>query len=580
MMNLKRNISLIVLCYGIAIYGCGESKKADLVLRDANIYTMNQNAPTVQAVAVSNGKIVAVGTNAAMEPLTGEDTEVLSLNGKTVVPGFIESHGHMMSLGNSMMRLDLTGTRNYDELVAKVKQAMDRVEPGQWILGRGWHQSKWMPQPKPMIKGFQTHHKLSAISPQNPIFLTHASGHAGFANARAMEIAGITSESTFGGEGEIIKDENGEPTGIFNEVAQNLIWSYISKDTVDTRSRALELAIDECLRHGVTTFHDAGAGRSTIEIYYDFLNQGKLRVRLYVMLTGREPLLLDDWYGKGPEIGLGDNFLTIRAIKLNTDGALGSRGAWLLDEYNDREGHYGMATQPMTYVHEVAEKGLRSGFQVNAHAIGDRAVREVLDQYEDVFNKYPEKAGDHRFRIEHAQHIDPQDLPRFNGLGVIASVQAIHMSSDRPWAIDRLGKKRIEEGAYVWRKLIDSGAVVINGTDVPVEPISPIECFYASVTRRTLEGEPPGGYEPHQKMVRQEALKSYTLSAAYGAFEEDLKGSIEVGKVADFAVLSQDMMTVDEDAILDTEILYTIVNGKIEYHRADGKETETGERDD
>ena len=247
----------------------------------------------------------------------------------------------------------------------------------------------------------------------------------------------------------------------------------------------------------------------------------------------------------------------------DSDGALGSRGAWLLSDYTDRPGHAGMSTQELSYVREVSEKGLLYGFQVNTHAIGDRAVREVLDQYEYVFERPPGK--DHRFRIEHAQHIDPEDIPRFSDMGVIASIQGIHMSSDRPWAINRLGKKRIEEGAYVWRNLLKSGAVVINGTDVPVEPISPIESFYASVTRKTLEGAPPDGYEPWQKMTRGEALKSYTLAAAYGAFEEDFKGSIKVGKVADLTILSRDIMTVPDDAILGTKILYTIVNGKIEY---------------
>lgn len=564
-MKKKRGLALLILSAAIAINVYGQSRKADLVILDATIYTVNEEAPTAQAIAVSDGRIVAVGKNDDVAALTGEDTEVLSLVGMTVIPGFIESHGHIMSLGNSMMRLDLNSAKNYDELVQSVKRAAEKTEPGEWILGRGWHQSKWTPQPEPMVKGFQTHHKLTAVTPNNPVFLTHASGHAGFANAKAMEIAGVTSASTFGGEGEIIKDEDGYPTGIFNEVAQSLIWNHISEDTVDSRSRALDLALDECLRNGVTSFHDAGSGRASIDTYREFLDEGKLRVRLYVMLTSRDPSLLEDWYKRGPEIGTGGNFLTIRAIKLNTDGALGSRGAWLLDEYSDRKGHFGMATQPMSYVHEVAERGLLSGFQVNAHAIGDGAIREVLDQYEDVFNHYPKRAGDHRFRIEHAQHIDPDDLPRFHGLGVIAAMQGIHLSSDRPWAIDRLGRKRIEEGAYVWRKLIDSGAVVINGTDVPVEPISPIACFYASVTRRTLDGEPPNGFEPDQKMTQEEALKSYTLNAAYGAFEEAFKGSIEEGKVADFAVLSHDIMTVDEDEILNTEILYTIVNGNIEY---------------
>lgn len=555
---------------------CSNKDAADLVAVNANIHTVDPGNPKASAVAVKDGIIVAVGFDGAVEPHVGRRTKVIDLDGKTVIPGFIESHGHIMGLGSSKMRLDLNGVKNYDELVEMVGEAVSETDPGEWILGRGWHQSKWTPQPTLMVKGFQTHHKLSAVSPENPVFLTHASGHAGFANAKAMEIAGIWSGTNFDMElgdeifikrddGEIIRDENGEPTGVFNEVAQRLISKHVPEQDDGYRDRSLELAIDECLRFGITSFQDAGSGRSSIETYRRFLDSGRMRIRLYVMLTSRDPELLSTWYERGPEIGLGDNFLTIRAIKLNADGALGSRGAWLLSEYRDRPGHFGMATQPMSYVHEVTQKGLLTGFQVNTHAIGDRANREVLDQYEKVFNEYPAAVDDHRFRIEHAQHIDPDDIPRFKELGVIASVQGIHLSSDRPWAIDRLGKKRTDEGAYPWRRLLDAGTVVINGTDVPVEPVSPIASFYASVTRKTLEGEPPEGFEPWQRMTRGEALKSYTLAAAYGAFEEEIKGSIEVGKLADFTILSRDIMTVPEDQILGTKVLYTIVNGKIEY---------------
>ena len=283
------------------------------------------------------------------------------------------------------------------------------------------------------------------------------------------------------------------------------------------------------------------------------------------MLTSRDTTLLNTWYKKGPEIGSANDFLTIRSIKINADGALGSRGAWLIDHYSDRPGHHGMPTQSMEYVYKVAKNGILSGFQVNSHAIGDRANREILNQYEVVFNEFPDLAKDHRWRIEHAQHIDPVDIPRFGSLKVIASIQGIHMSSDRPWAIDRLGEKRIIEGAYVWRDLINNGAILINGSDVPVEPINPIASFYASSTRKTLKGFPEGGFEPSQKMTRLEALKSYTINAAYGAFEENKKGSIEIGKFADFTVFSQNLITVPDDKILDTEVLYTIVNGKIEY---------------
>ena len=575
---LNRNNSIVtILCITIlSIFGCSGDRAADLVVQNGNIYTVDVNSPKASAVAVKGGRIIAVGSNSDIDPFVGKKTRVVDLEGLTMIPGFIESHGHIMGLGSSKMKLDLNGIKDYDELVDIVANAVSETVPGEWILGRGWHQSKWTPQPETMVKGFQTHHKLSAVSPDNPVYLTHASGHAGFANAKAMEIAGILSGTVFDMElgdeiflkrddGEIIRDENGKPTGVFNEVAQRLISKHIPDESDAYRDKSLELAIEECLQNGVTSFQDAGSGRSSIATYRRFLDSGMMKIRLYVMLTSRDPDLLEDWYQRGPEIGLGNNFLTIRSIKLNSDGALGSRGAWLLADYNDRPGHAGMATQPMSYIHEVAENGLLSGFQVNTHSIGDRAVREVLNQYESVFKLHPDVNNDHRFRIEHAQHIDPEDIPRFSEMGVIAAIQGIHLSSDRPWAINRLGVKRIEEGAYVWRNLLKSGAVVINGTDVPVEPISPIESFYASVTRKTLKGEPADGYEPWQKMTRVEALKSYTLSAAYGAFEEDFKGSVEVGKVADFTVLSHDIMTVPDDVILDTKIIYTIVNGKIEY---------------
>ena len=555
-------------------FHCSRMEKADLVIKGGKIYTVDPANPRAAALAVKKGIIISVGSHSLVDPLIGKNTQVIDLKGKTLIPGFIESHGHIMGLGSSKMKLDLNGIKDYDELVDMVAEAVSETTPGEWILGRGWHQSKWSTKPQPNVKGFQTHHKLSAVSPDNPVYLTHASGHAGFANSKAMEIAGIISGDEFNMElgdeiylkredGEIIRDKNGKPTGIFNEVAQRLISKHVPEENDTYRDKSLELAIEECLQNGITSFQDAGSGRASIDTYKRFLNSGKMKIRLYVMLTSRDPDLLKNWYQRGTEIGLGDNFLTIRAIKLNADGALGSRGAWLLSDYTDRPGHAGMSTQELSYVREVSEKGLLYGFQVNTHAIGDRAVREVLDQYEYVFERLPGK--DHRFRIEHAQHIHPEDIPRFSDMGVIASIQGIHMSSDRPWAINRLGKKRIEEGAYVWRNLLKSGAVVINGTDVPVEPISPIESFYASVTRKTLEGDPPDGYEPWQKMTRGEALKSYTLAAAYGAFEEDFKGSIKVGKVADLTILSRDIMTVPDDAILGTKILYTIVNGKIEY---------------
>ncbi|MFC1561465.1 amidohydrolase [candidate division KSB1 bacterium] len=561
-------VPALYLLSGIMIFaGCGQVKTADMVIRNGAIYTMDDAMPTAGAVGVIDGKIAFVGSDADVETMIGPDTEILDLQGRTMTPGIIESHGHLMSQGRSRMELNLNDVGNYDELLERVAEAVRDAQPGEWIVGGGWHQSKWDPEPSPMVKGFQTHHALSRVSPDNPVYLDHASGHAGFSNAKAMEIAGVTRDTEFTEGGEILKDDRGNPTGIFNERAQDLITRHIPESTPETERQSLEMAIQDCLENGITSFHDAGQSQASIDLYKEFLEGGKLKIRLYVMISGRDEEMLERWLESGPERGLGNNFLTISSIKLVADGALGSRGAWLLESYTDRAGHTGHETVPMDYVYKVSQEALQHGFQVAVHCIGDRANREVLDQYEKAFMENPEGAQDHRFRIEHAQHLSVEDIPRFGELGVIASMQGIHMASDRPWAIDRLGRERIVEGAYVWQKLFNSGAKIINGTDVPVEPVNPIACFYASVTRRTLKGTPPGGYEPDQKMSREEALRSYTLDAAYGAFEEGIKGSIEVGKLADFTVFSQDIMRVPDDDLLNTAVDYTIIDGKILYKR-------------
>ena len=559
-MKYKLILPLILL-----LISC-ETEKADMIIHNGTIYTMNDLMPTTESVAIRNGKIIALGKYRDLDDLITPRTKIINLNGAMMTPGLIEGHGHFYGLGLAKMQLDLSTAESYAELVSMVADAIDRSTPGEWILGRGWHQSKWSDNADSFIKGFQTHDSLSKISPNNPVWLKHASGHAGFANQKAMDIAGVSSETEFGFGGEIIKDLSGNPTGVFNERAQGLISKHVDTNLgKDSDLRAIELAVKTCLENGITSFHDAGTGNKTITTLRSAIDKKLLKVRVYAMLTSRDTSLLNQWYKKGPEIGTGNDFLTIRSIKLNADGALGSRGAWLIDEYTDRPGHFGMATQSMDYVYKVAKNGIQNGFQVNSHAIGDRANREILDQYEKVFNEFPKLSKDHRWRIEHAQHIDPKDIPRFGSLKVIASIQGIHMSSDRPWAINRLGQKRIVESAYVWRDLINHGAILINGSDVPVEPIDPIASFYASTTRKTLKGLPSSGYEPEQKMTRIEAMKSYTINAAYGAFEEKLKGSIEIGKYADFAVFSQNLITVPDDKILETKILYTIVNGKIEY---------------
>ena len=566
-----KNIYLLAIL-GFFLISCSSEKAepADLIFTNGIIYTVNEAQPTAEAVAVKDGMILAVGTSEEIEKHRAENTEVIDLQGETMTPGLVESHAHLMGIGYNKLELDLMYVKTYDELVEKVAEAVAKAETGDWITGRGWHQDKWIEKPETMVKGFQTNDKLNEVSADNPVFLRHASGHASFANENALQLAGISNlKGERPGEvegGEIILDDLGNPTGVLTERASGLVARLVPAETPEKAEEALTLALKELNEKGITSFHDAGSGQATIDLIQKFKNEGKLTVRQYVMLTGTQPALLDQWYKRGPMIDTTDHMLTVRSIKLNCDGALGPRGAWLLEDYSDRSGHQGHETLPMSVVTEVSEKAIPAGFQVCAHAIGDRANQEILDRYEGAFTKFPD-AKDLRFRIEHAQHIHPDDIPRFGEMGVIAAMQAIHLSSDRPWAIDRLGEKRIIDGAYVWQKLMKSGAVVTNGTDAPVEPVDPIPSFYASVTRKTLEGMPEGGYEGDQKMTRSEALKSYTLDGAFAEFEENFKGSIEVGKAADFTVFDKNIMEVPEDDILNAKVAMTVVAGKVVYKK-------------
>ncbi len=564
-------LSVIILAF-LFLTSCSNSKKetATLLIYGGSIYTVDSTQTMVEAVATKDNKILFAGSLEEAELYKTDQTEIIDLKGKTMTPGLIEGHGHFMGLGYNELNIDLINTTSYQEIIDIIAEAAKSAKPGEWITGRGWHQSKWDKLPEDAVNGFQTHSRLSEVSPNNPVYLSHASGHAGFANARAMEIAGLQVLAMDGIDrlevvgGEVMRDKLGQPTGIFNERAQSLIWKHIPENTPEKDVKAFELAVAACHKNGITGFHDAGIGKETIALFEKMKAQNKLKLRLYTMLTGWDKDLINEWYEKGPLVDP-DNLLTIRSVKLNCDGALGSRGAWLLEEYTDRPDHFGHETLPMEIVKETALNGLRNGFQVCAHAIGDRANREILDRYEAAFTELPDLKNDHRFRIEHAQHLHPDDIPRFAELGVIPAMQAVHMSSDRPWAIDRLGEKRIKEGAYMWQDLLKSGIPIVNGTDVPVEPLNPISSFYASVSRKTLKGMPEGGYEPEQKMTREQALKSYTLDAAYGAFEENIKGSITAGKLADFTIYNQDLMQVAEDKIQETEIAMTIFDGEIVY---------------
>jgi predicted amidohydrolase YtcJ len=415
------------------------------------------------------------------------------------------------------------------------------------------------------VDGLPYHASLSAVSPDNPVILTHASGHATFANAKAMELAGVTRATRDPAGGEIVRDPQGNPIGAFRETASGLLGpARRSAAPVDPR-RVILLAQDEAFSKGITSFQDAGSGFETVDLMKQMVDDGSLKIRMWVMLrTSNEELAekLDAYR----MIGYGGDRLTVRAIKKSIDGALGSHGAWLLEPYDDLPTSAGLETTPVAEIDETARLAAEHGYQLCVHAIGDRANRETLDIFERAFVAHPELTG-LRWRVEHAQHLNPADIPRFADLGVIASMQGIHATSDGPWVEPKLGARRAEEGAYVWQKLMQSGAMIINGTDAPVEDVDPIASYYASVSRMMNNGE---RFYPDQRMSRMEALKSYTINAAYAAFEEDLKGSLTPGKLADITVLSQDILTVPEERIPETRVEMTIVGGEIVYRGGAG----------
>ncbi|MEC8001881.1 MAG: amidohydrolase, partial [Pseudomonadota bacterium] len=526
---------------------------ADTLVVSGTIYTADDANTQVEAVVIEDGRFTFVGDLATAQSTAGEDHRHISLGAATAYPGFIESHGHLSSLGEAITNLDLNGVDSYQTIVGMVADAAAKASPGQVIKGRGWHQSKWSKEPSVTVDGFPTHRSLSEVSPNNPVFLGHANGHTALVNQAAMDALNLTYNTPTPDGGVIVKDGKGDPTGILHENAIDLAYPLIALST-DSAKTAILAAQDHAFRWGITNFHDAGAGSTDIEAQRALDASGDLKLRVYTMVSAQDEALTDYWLARPPVIADDDSRLTIRSFKAVMDGALGSRTAWLHQPYTDDPGTSGVQTFDENRLVNIMNRSNAHGWQINTHAIGDKANTVVLD----AIDRATLTQRDHRSRIEHSQHLLPSDIERFSTLGVIASIQAIHMSSDRPWAIDRLGKERIESGAYVWRDLLNAGVNIANGTDVPVEPINPIANFYASVARKTLKGLPDDGYEIRQKLSRHETLKSMTLWNAYAAFEEAEVGSISVGKRADMTVTDQNLMTVDETKILATKPVMTI----------------------
>jgi len=530
-------------------------QQADLVVTNARIYTSDVNRPVAEALAVKSGRIAFVGSNRGALSLAGPRTERLDLAGKTVIAGMVDAHAHLLGLGQALRTVDLVGTRSYDEVIARVVERAKTARPGEWIRGRGWDQNDWADT------RFPTHAALSRAVPNNPVYLTRVDGHAALVNAKALELAQVTAATPDPSGGRFIRDSANNPTGVLVDNAQGVVGRVIpAPSRAELREQTLA-AIAEANRWGLTGIHDAGVAPEGIAVYEELAKEARYNLRNYVMIRANDSVL-DAFMRRGPQRGLYDGRLWIRAIKITADGALGSRGAALLEPYSDDAGNMGLITTPPERIQSVAVRALKAGFQVNVHAIGDRANRIVLDQFEAALREVP--TADHRFRIEHAQILRYQDIPRFAELDVIPSMQGSHQTSDMYWAPNRLGPARLG-GAYAWRSLLNTGVVIPNGSDFPVEAVNPLISFHSFLTRQDAENFPPGGWMPEQRTTRQEALQSITLWPAYAAFMEQESGSLTAGKYADFVVLDRDIMTVAPEEILGTRTLITILGGKTVY---------------
>jgi len=555
------------------LVGCHEPSPpavtVDLVLTNGRVVTLDPERPEATALAARDGRIVAVGGDEEIGALVGPATRVLDLGGQLAVPGLIEGHGHFAGIGRAARILKLGRYATWDEIVAAVGEAAAAARPGEWILGRGWHQEKWREVPTDTVEGFPVHAALSAAAPRNPVLLGHASGHAAIVNAAALAAAGIDRTTADPPGGQILHDAAGEPTGLLRETAADLAQTAYVRDRArrpreevdaDLR-RDLEAADREVLAKGITSFHDAGETFEDLERTVAMVSEGRLGTRLYVMLRDAPEEYTAERLARVRRVGEADGHLTVRTIKVVADGALGSRGAWLLEPYSDQPGATGLAVTEPSVIAELARLAVAGDYQMAVHAIGDRANRETLDVFERALAGVADPKA-LRWRIEHAQHLDPADIPRFGRLGVIAAMQGIHCTSDAPWVIPRLGAQRAEEGAYVWRELVDSGALVVNGTDAPVEDVDPIPSFYATVTRRLADGTQ---FYPAQVLTRREALETYTKNAAWAAFQENELGTLAPGKRADVTVLDRDLLEIPEEEILGTRVAYTLVGGRVLY---------------
>jgi predicted amidohydrolase YtcJ len=557
---MKKNVVLtaILLGAGVLLYLLlSRPGDVSMILLNGVIYTLDGRKPVVSAVAIRGNRIVAVGSDSEIRSSYRADSTI-DLGGKPVYPGFIDSHAHMESLGAALMNLDLTGSPSEEDAAARVAGALRDTVRGGWIRGRGWDQNHWPG------KAFPTRSSLDRVSGEVPVILTRVDGHAVWVNSRALEIAGISEKTPEVEGGKILRDAHGRPTGVFVDNAMDAFLGVVPPPSESERTEALRRAVAVCISSGLTEVHDMGVDSAGVAIYKNLIAGGKFPFRVYVAISGSSQEFWAASRKAGPLIGLSDGRLTVRAVKFYADGALGSRGAALLEPYADDPGNRGLTLMSRSMLLEAAREALDAGFQICTHAIGDRANAFVLDVYDSALTSGGAMGRDVRFRVEHAQVLAPGDIPRFKSLGVIPTMQASHCTSDMPWAPERLGPVRIR-GAYAWKSLINKGSIVPGGSDFPVESPNPLWGFYAAITRQDRNGFPPEGWNPSERMTREEALRSYTLWGAYAGFQEREKGSIEPGKWADLVVLTKDIMKIDPPEILTTSVATTIIAGEVVY---------------
>ena len=537
-----------------------EKTEADLVLLDGNVITVDPDFSIQEAVAVKENKILAVGTISSIKKFISPKTQVIDLDQNTVLPGLIDAHAHMNSMGEELTYFNIRDCRSFEEIVERVQKEVRNRQQGEWIIGGRWDHTQWE------TKEFPVHDSLSAVSPNNPVYLSRVDGNSALVNKKTLELAGIDKNTPNPEGGVIIKKQSGEPTGVLLNRAMNLVKAHFPPETDESWKQKILQAVDDCIKKGLTGWHEAGVSVREIRLYKELIDQNRLKMRVYAMLGDQEiPVIDQDLYSffKNNWVeNYGDHFLEVKSIKLFFDGALGSRGAAFFQDYADDPGNKGLLRITPDYIVRVCQAALKADMGVNTHCIGIRGNRLCLESYIKALKENP--TPDHRFRIEHAQIVRKQDIELFSEHRILPSMQPTHCTSDMTFIEERIGKERCRY-AYAWRSFLAAGLAIPCGSDFPVESNNPFYGIYAAITRQDHDQNPEDGWHPEQKMIREEAVKGFTLWAAYAAFQENRLGSIEKGKYADFTVIDRDILTVEPKQILDTQVLFTIVDGEIQF---------------